>query len=60
METDTKYCHVTCNPAILNSEPIVKGTRATVCAMVGNWRLGLSSEKIATYPHTTSAQTLTC
>ncbi|MGR3319021.1 MAG: DUF433 domain-containing protein, partial [Candidatus Anammoxibacter sp.] len=57
METVTKHCYVTCNTAILNSEPIVKGSRTPVRAIVENWRLGLSPEEIVTHlPHLTLAQ----
>ena len=57
METVTKHCYIASNPAILNGEPIVKGTRTSVRAIVENWRLGLSPEEIIIHlPHLTLAQ----
>lgn len=38
-------------------EPVVKGTRTSVRAVVENWRLGLSPEEIVVHlPHLTLAQ----
>jgi len=45
------------DPAILGGEPIIKGTRTPVRAVVENWRLGLSPEEIVVHlPHLTLAQ----
>ena len=45
------------DPAILGGEPIIKGTRTPVRAVVENWRLGLSPEEIVIHlPHLTLAQ----
>jgi uncharacterized protein (DUF433 family) len=42
---------------ILQGEPIIAGTRTTVRAIVGLWRLGISPEEIPTHlPHLTLAQ----
>lgn len=57
METTTKHLYVVCDPAILGGEPIIKGTRTPVRAVVENWRLGLSPEEIVVHlPHLTLAQ----
>lgn len=57
METTTKHLYVVCDPAILGGEPIIKGTRTPVRAVVENWRLGLSPEEIVVHlPHVTLAQ----
>ncbi len=57
METTTKHCYVACDPAVLGGEPIIKGTRTPVRAVVENWRLGLSPEEIVVHlPHLTLAQ----
>ena len=57
MEVTTKHLYVVCDPAILDSEPIIKGTRTSVRAIVENWRFGLSPEEIVIHlPHLTLAQ----
>lgn len=57
MEAATEHLYIVCNPAILGGEPIIKGTRTTVRAVVENWRLGLSPEEIVIHlPHLTLAQ----
>lgn len=57
METLTKHCYIVQNNAILGGEPIIKGTRTPVRAIVENWRLGLSPEEIVIhFPHLTLAQ----
>ena len=59
MEATTKHCYIICDPAILGGEPIVKGTRTSVRAVVENWRLGLYPEEIVVHlPHLTLAQVL--
>ena len=40
--------YVTRNPDILNGEPTVIGTRVSVRALVGQWRLGTPAEEIHT------------
>jgi uncharacterized protein (DUF433 family) len=44
VETFSRY--VTSNSEILNGEPIIIGTRASVRAIVGLWRLGIMPEEI--------------
>jgi uncharacterized protein (DUF433 family) len=57
METLTKHCYIVQNDAILGGEPIIKGTRTPVRAIVENWRLGLAPEEIVIhFPHLTLAQ----
>jgi len=57
MKTIIKHCYIHSNPAILGGEPIIKGTRTPVRAIVENWRLGLSPEEIVIHlPHLTLAQ----
>lgn len=57
METLTKHCYIVQNDAILGGEPIIKGTRTPVRAIVENWRLGLAPEEIVIhFPHITLSQ----
>jgi uncharacterized protein (DUF433 family) len=54
-ETSSRY--VTRNPEILSGEPIITGTRTSVRAIVGLWRLGIMPEEILNHlPHLTLAQ----
>lgn len=54
-ETSSRY--VTRNPEILSGEPIIMGTRTSVRAIVGLWRLGIMQEEILNHlPHLTLAQ----
>ena len=55
--TDTISRYVTRNPEILSGEPIIIGTRTSIRAIVGLWRLGIMPEEIPTHlPHLTLAQ----
>jgi uncharacterized protein (DUF433 family) len=57
MDTAVAYRYITTNKEILSGEPIIKGTRTSVRAIVENWRLGLSPEEIVRgLPHLTLAQ----
>jgi uncharacterized protein (DUF433 family) len=57
MLTETSSRYVTSNPEILGGEPIIIGTRASIRAMVGLWRLGIMPEEILNHlPHLTLAQ----
>ncbi|MEW6110060.1 MAG: DUF433 domain-containing protein [Nitrospirota bacterium] len=57
METATQHLHIIRDDCILDGEPIIKGTRTPVRAIVENWRLGLSPEEIVIHlPHLTLAQ----
>ena len=54
-ETSSRY--VTHNPEILGGEPIITGTRTSIRAIVGLWRLGIMPEEILNHlPHLTLAQ----
>lgn len=49
--------YVTQNSEILGGEPIIAGTRTSVRAIVGLWRLGTMPEEIPNHlPHLTLAQ----
>ncbi len=57
MDTKVAYRYITTNKEILSGEPIIKGTRTPVRAIVENWRLGNSAEEIVRgLPHPTLAQ----
>lgn len=57
MTTETEHAYIIRDDAILSGEPIIKGTRTSVRAVVENWRLGLSPEEIVRgLPHLTLAQ----
>jgi uncharacterized protein (DUF433 family) len=54
-EASSRY--VTSNPEILGGEPIIIGTRTSIRAIVGLWRLGIMPEEILNHlPHLTLAQ----
>jgi len=53
----TEHCYIVKDSAILSGEPIIKGTRTPVRAIVETWRLGVSPEEIPQgLPHLTLAQ----
>lgn len=57
MDTTVEYRYITSVPGILSGEPIIKGTRTPVRAIVENWRLGYAPEEIPLHlPHLTLAQ----
>lgn len=57
MTTITEYKYIVRDKEIFGGEPIIKGTRTPVRAIVENWRLGLSPEEIVIHmPHLTLAQ----
>lgn len=57
MITATEHCYIVRNDKILSGEPIIKGTRTPVRAIVQNWRMGLTPEEIPLHlPHLTLAQ----
>uniref|UniRef100_B8HKI6 DUF433 domain-containing protein n=1 Tax=Cyanothece sp. (strain PCC 7425 / ATCC 29141) TaxID=395961 RepID=B8HKI6_CYAP4 len=57
MGTETLSRYVTCNLEILGGEPIIKGTRTSIRAIVGLWQLGIAPEEILNHlPHLTLAQ----
>ena len=52
---ETRY--VTRQPGILSGEPIIRGTRTPVRAIIETWRLGTPIEEIPQHlPHLTLAQ----
>jgi uncharacterized protein (DUF433 family) len=57
MTTATQHCYIVTDDQILSGEPIIKGTRTPVRAIVELWRLGLAPEEIPRHlPHLTLAQ----
>ncbi|MHB2020272.1 MAG: DUF433 domain-containing protein [Candidatus Xenobia bacterium] len=57
MTTQTEHPYIVKNNKILGGEPIIKGTRTPVRAIVEMWRLGDKPEQIMQgLPHLTMAQ----
>ncbi len=57
MVQSTKHLYVVKDENILNGEPIIKGTRTPVRAIVETWRMGIPPEEIVNgLPHLTLAQ----
>ncbi len=57
MAAETLSRYVTRNSEILSGEPIITGTRTSVRAVVGLWRLGVMPEEIPNhFPHLALAQ----
>lgn len=57
MTTATEHCYVVTDEQILGGEPIIKGTRAPVRAIVEMWRQGIAPEEIPNrLPHLKLAQ----
>jgi len=57
MVQTTEHCHIVKNTDILSGEPIIKGTRTPVRAIVEMWRLGVAAEEIPhRLPHLVLAQ----
>ena len=57
MSTATEHLYVVKDGRILSGEPIIKGTRTPVRAIVELWRMGVAPEEITRYlPHITQAQ----
>ncbi|MGH2396778.1 MAG: DUF433 domain-containing protein [bacterium] len=57
MTTKTEHCYVVTDDQILSGEPIIKGTRTPVRAIVELWRLGVAPEEIPKrLPHLSLAQ----
>jgi uncharacterized protein (DUF433 family) len=53
----TEHLYIVCDSEILHGEPIIKGTRTPVRAIVEMWRRGDAPEIISTHlPHLTLAQ----
>ena len=56
MVTETEHCYVVKDDGILGGEPIIKGTRTSVRAVVELWRLGYAPEELLKeLPHLTLA-----
>ena len=57
MVSATEHPHIGRDDSILSGEPIIKGTRTPVRAIVEIWRMGVPPEDITTHlPHLTLAQ----
>ena len=53
----TEHLYIIRNEQILGGEPIIKGTRTPVRAIVETWRMGIAPEEIPKgLPHLTLAQ----
>ena len=53
----TEYLYIVRDDEILSGEPIIKGTRTPVRAIVETWRMGVAPEEIPRgMPHLTLAQ----
>ena len=56
MTTQTEHLYIVRDDRILSGEPIIKGTRTPVRAIVENWRMGIAPEEIPLHlPHLTLA-----
>jgi len=57
MITKTKHRYITINQRILGGEPVIRGTRTPVRAVVELWRVGILPEDIPNHlPHLRLAQ----
>ena len=57
MLTETEHCYIVNDDQIFGGEPIVRGTRTPVRAVVELWRLGVPPEEIPQrLPHLSLAQ----
>lgn len=57
MSTATEHLYVVKDERILGGEPIIKGTRTPVRAIVELWRMGVAPEEVTGHlPHLTQAQ----
>ena len=57
MSTATEHLYVVTDEQILSGEPIIKGTRTPVRAIVELWRMGVAPEEVTRHlPHLTQAQ----
>jgi uncharacterized protein (DUF433 family) len=53
----TEHLYIVRDDRILKGEPIIKGTRTPVRAIIETWRMGIAPEEIPTgMPHLTLAQ----
>ena len=52
MVRETEHCYIVRDDRILSGEPIIKGTRTPVRAIVEMWRMGIAPEEIPSgLPH---------
>jgi uncharacterized protein (DUF433 family) len=57
MTVSTGHAYIVRDDQILSGEPIIKGTRTPVRAVVETWRMGIPAEDVVTHlPHLTLAQ----
>ena len=57
MTTTTEHLYIVKDDEILSGEPIIKGTRTPVRAIVEMWRMGITAEEIPSHlPHLNMAQ----
>lgn len=57
MVQTTEHCYIVKDSQILRGEPVIRGTRTPVRAIIEMWRLGISPENIPLHlPHITLAQ----
>jgi len=57
MSTKIVHPHVVSDSALLGGEPVIRGTRTSVRAIVELWRMGVLPEEIPVHlPHITLAQ----
>lgn len=57
MRTERRISYIITDEKLLNGEPIIRGTKTPVRAIVEMWRLGVAPEEIPTHlPHLTLAQ----
>lgn len=57
MATVIEHCYITSDEQILGGEPIIRGSRTPVRAVVELWRMGNAPEEIPRHlPHLTLAQ----
>jgi uncharacterized protein (DUF433 family) len=57
MSVATEHLYIVTDEKILSGEPIIKGTRTPVRAIVESWRMGVPAEEIPKrLPHLTLAQ----
>lgn len=57
MSVATEHLYIESDEEILGGEPVIKGTRTPVRAIVETWRMGVAAEEITHHlPHLTPAQ----
>ena len=49
MSTATEHLYVIKDDGILSGEPVIKGTRTPVRAIVELWRMGVAPEEVASH-----------